>query len=128
MTRALLGGAVPTPVRRAILAPLLTRESEPPALVQNEPSCYHFRVLDPRVFAILSVTSDAATIGHCYHLRRLTLEARHDMRVEVQGDGESWSGPSPLRVEDNGVGSQVATVWAENERPGCAPGHWRSER
>jgi len=22
---------------------------EPPALVQNEPSCYHFRVLDPRL-------------------------------------------------------------------------------
>lgn len=34
-----------------------------PRLVLNEPTCYHFRVLDPDVFAILSATSDAATIG-----------------------------------------------------------------
>jgi hypothetical protein len=25
----------------------LTRQPEPPALVLNEPSCYHFRMLDP---------------------------------------------------------------------------------
>jgi hypothetical protein len=27
----------------------LSRQPEPPALVLNEPSCYHFRVLDPRL-------------------------------------------------------------------------------
>jgi hypothetical protein len=27
----------------------LARQPEPPALVTNEPSCYHFRVLDPRL-------------------------------------------------------------------------------
>ena len=42
---------------------------EPPTPVLNEPSCYHFRVLDPRVFAILSATLAAVTIGHCYHNR-----------------------------------------------------------
>ena len=47
--------------------PLLTRQLEPAAFVLNEPSCYHFRVLDPRVFAVLSATSDAVTIGHCSH-------------------------------------------------------------
>ena len=47
---------------------LLTREPEPAALVQDEPGCYHFRVLDPRVFAILSATLAAVTIGHCYYI------------------------------------------------------------
>ena len=46
---------------------LLTRQPEPPALVLNEPSCYHFRVLDPRVFAILSAIMNVVTIGHCSH-------------------------------------------------------------
>jgi hypothetical protein len=46
----------------------LTRQPEPPALVLNEPSCYHFRMLDPYVFASLSATSDAATIGRCSHI------------------------------------------------------------
>jgi hypothetical protein len=41
----------------------LARQPEPPALVLNEPSCYHFRVRDPRVSATLA----AVTIGHCYH-------------------------------------------------------------
>ncbi len=50
------------------------------------------------------------------------------MTVEVQRDSESWNGPSPLRVEDNGVGTEVAIVWAQNKRQGCAPGQWRSER
>jgi hypothetical protein len=27
----------------------LASQPEPPALVLNEPSCYHFRVLDPRL-------------------------------------------------------------------------------
>ena len=45
----------------------LARQPEPSALVLNEPSCYHFRVLDPRVCAILSATMNAVTIGHCYH-------------------------------------------------------------
>ncbi len=35
---------------------LLTRQPEPPTLVLEEPSCYHFRVLDPRVAATLSAT------------------------------------------------------------------------
>jgi hypothetical protein len=47
---------------------LLAREPEPPALVLNELDCYHFRVLDPRVFATLSATRDAATIGHRSHI------------------------------------------------------------
>ncbi len=38
-----------------------------PTLVVDEPICYHSRVLDPRVFAILSATMAAVTIGHCYH-------------------------------------------------------------
>jgi hypothetical protein len=42
------------------------RQPEPPALVQNEPSCYHFRALDSRVFATLSATMAAVTIGDCY--------------------------------------------------------------
>jgi hypothetical protein len=46
----------------------LAREAQPPALVLNEPGCYHFRVLDPRVFAILSATLAAVTIGHCYYI------------------------------------------------------------
>jgi hypothetical protein len=46
----------------------LAREPKPPALVLNEPSCYHFRVLDPCVFAIRSATLAAVTIGHCYHI------------------------------------------------------------
>jgi hypothetical protein len=46
----------------------LAREPEPPALVQNEPSCYHVRVLDPRVSATLSATTSVAMIGHCYHI------------------------------------------------------------
>ena len=37
------------------------RELEPPALVPNEPSCYHFRVFDRRGFAIISVTVAAVT-------------------------------------------------------------------
>ena len=44
------------------------RQPEPAALVQDEPGCYHFRVLDPRVFAILSATMNVITIGHCYHI------------------------------------------------------------
>jgi len=39
--------ADPTPVRPAIVAPFLTRQPEPSALVLNEPTCYHFRILDP---------------------------------------------------------------------------------
>ena len=44
---------------------LLARQLEPPALVLNEPSCYHLRALDPRIFAILSATMAAVTIGLC---------------------------------------------------------------
>ena len=44
------------------------RQPKPPALVLNEPNCYHFRVLDPRVFSILSATRAAVTIGGCYHI------------------------------------------------------------
>jgi hypothetical protein len=36
--------------------------------VLSEPSCYHFRVLDPRVFAIRCVTVAAATTGSCSHI------------------------------------------------------------
>jgi hypothetical protein len=54
----------PVPVRQARMSPntggfdpgragdlcsLLTRQAQPSALVANEPSCYHFRVLDPRL-------------------------------------------------------------------------------
>jgi hypothetical protein len=46
----------------------LARQLEPPTRVLNEPDCYHFRVLDPRVFAILSATLAAVTIGHCYYI------------------------------------------------------------
>jgi hypothetical protein len=46
----------------------LAREPEPTALVLKEPSCYHFRVLDPRVSAMHSATLAAVTIGHCYHI------------------------------------------------------------
>jgi hypothetical protein len=46
----------------------LTRQPEPPALVLNEPSCYHFRVLDPGGSATLSATLNVATIGHCSHI------------------------------------------------------------
>jgi hypothetical protein len=46
----------------------LARQPEPPALVQNEPGCYHFRVLDPRVSVIGAATLNVATIGHCYHI------------------------------------------------------------
>jgi hypothetical protein len=46
----------------------LARQPEPPALVLDQPNCYHFRVLDPRGFAILAATRAAITIGHCYHL------------------------------------------------------------
>jgi hypothetical protein len=53
---------------RLLLLLLLTRQPEPPALVLNEPSCYHFRVLDPRVFAIVSATLNVATIGRCSHI------------------------------------------------------------
>ena len=56
------------PAPDAAPLPFLTRQPEPPALVTSESGCYHFRVLDPRVFATLSVTCDAATIGHCYHM------------------------------------------------------------
>jgi hypothetical protein len=45
----------------------LARQPKPPALL-NQPSCYHFRIVDPRVFAILSATTTAVTIGHCYHI------------------------------------------------------------
>jgi hypothetical protein len=48
--------------------PRRARQPEPPTLVQNEPSCYHSRVVDPRVFAILSATLAAVTIGHCYYI------------------------------------------------------------
>ena len=41
----------------------LTRQPQPPALIQNEPSCYHFRAFDPRVFAIHCATRAAVTIG-----------------------------------------------------------------
>ncbi len=47
---------------------LLTRQPEPPALVLNEPGCYHFRVLDPRESAILSATMNVITIGPCSHI------------------------------------------------------------
>jgi len=53
-------------VYRSLL--LLTRQLAPPTLVLNEPSCYHFRVRDPRVFAILSATVKVVTIGHRYHI------------------------------------------------------------
>jgi hypothetical protein len=46
----------------------LACQPEPPALVLNEASCYHFRVLDPRGFATLSATMNVATIGHRYHI------------------------------------------------------------
>ena len=46
----------------------LARQPEPPTLVLNESSCYHFRVLDPRVAATLSATMNVATIGHCYYI------------------------------------------------------------
>jgi len=44
------------------------RQPKPPTLVLNEPSRYHFRVLDPRVSAILSTTVAAVTIGRCSHI------------------------------------------------------------
>jgi hypothetical protein len=34
------------------------RQAEPSTLVLNEPSCYHFRVLDP-----LRATDDCCTVG-----------------------------------------------------------------
>ena len=43
-------------------------QPEPSALVLKKPSCYCFRVLDPRVFAIISVTVAAVTIGSCSHI------------------------------------------------------------
>lgn len=43
------------------------RQPEPSALVLNESSCYHFRVLDPRAFAAVSATLNVATIGCCYY-------------------------------------------------------------
>jgi hypothetical protein len=58
-----MGGGVAHCGRTTVLA----SQSQPPALVLNEPSCYQFRALDPRVFAILSATLAAVTIGHCYH-------------------------------------------------------------
>ena len=44
------------------------RQPEPSTLVLNDPSCYHFRAFDPRVFAILSVSVAAVTIGWCSHI------------------------------------------------------------
>jgi hypothetical protein len=35
------------PVRQYL--PLLTRQPKPPARTLNQPGCYHFRVLDPRL-------------------------------------------------------------------------------
>jgi hypothetical protein len=46
----------------------LARQPEPSAPVLNEQDCYHFRVLDPRVSAILSATMNVVTIGHCSHI------------------------------------------------------------
>ena len=37
------------PSRDADWTTALASQSEPPPLVLNEPSCYHFRVLDPRL-------------------------------------------------------------------------------
>jgi hypothetical protein len=48
--------------------PALASQPEPPALVLDQPSCYHFRVLDPRASASSSATMAAVTIGHCYHI------------------------------------------------------------
>ncbi len=56
------------PGRAGDICSSLTRQPQPPTLVPKEPSCYHFRVLDPRVFAILSATLAAVTIGRCYHI------------------------------------------------------------
>ena len=38
-----------TPVERAILAPYLTREPEPPALVTSESDCFNIRDLESRL-------------------------------------------------------------------------------
>jgi hypothetical protein len=43
---------------------LIGHKAEPSALLLDDSTCYHFRILDPRVFATLA----AATIGHCYHI------------------------------------------------------------
>jgi hypothetical protein len=47
---------------------LSTRRCSEATLVTNEPNYYQIRVLDSRVFAILSATLAAVTIGHCYHI------------------------------------------------------------
>jgi hypothetical protein len=47
---------------------LYPADPQPAAIVLDQLTSYHFRVLDPRVFAILSATRDAVTIGHCYHI------------------------------------------------------------
>jgi hypothetical protein len=62
------GGSANSTAKPAKIRLLLTREPEPSALVLNEPRCYHFRVLDPRGFAILPATLAAVTIGRCYHI------------------------------------------------------------
>jgi hypothetical protein len=45
-----------------------TCNPQPPALVLHKPAHCHTRTVDSRVFAILSATSDVATIGHCSHI------------------------------------------------------------
>jgi hypothetical protein len=72
----------------------LSRQTEPPAVVLNEPSCYHFRVLDPRVSAIFSATMATATVitvergcevGARQFLRLILVYGMHSLTPDLVG-------------------------------------------
>jgi hypothetical protein len=59
---------IEAPAQDSGISACLTRQPEPPALVLNNSSCYHFRAIDPPRCARLSATTPLAIIGHCYHI------------------------------------------------------------
>jgi len=46
----------------------LASHPKPPALVLNEPTCYHFRALDPTVSLSRALICALAGIGDCYRI------------------------------------------------------------
>ena len=87
---------------------LLSRQPEPPTPVLNEPDCCHFRVLDPRVFAILSATVTVITIGPCSTVELgCAVEDRSSQSAHSQRSGQS-DAVSRLNVVPKSI--QVAGV------------------
>ena len=73
----------------------LTRQAQPPALVLNEPSCYHFRVLDPRLPLCQELAVEMAVYGQTHlRLRLLVISYLTDEEhCARRGRDRTWARP-----------------------------------